>query len=57
MNPTIIRFPTAARFGEMAKPLPWYRLMWRRWFGHRRTHPTIKSVRYDRVRCDQRRVA
>jgi hypothetical protein len=58
MNPTIIRFPTVARLGEaMAKPLPWYRLMWRRWFGYRRKHLTIKSVRYDRARCDQRRVA
>lgn len=50
MNPTVIRFPTAARLGHMATPLPWYRLLWRRLFGHRRRHMTINSIRFDRAR-------
>jgi hypothetical protein len=49
MNPTIIRFPTSARFG-MATPLPWYRLLWRKLFGHRRKHLTVNSIRFDRAR-------
>jgi hypothetical protein len=34
----------------MATPLPWYRLLWRRWFGHKRKHKTVNSVRFDRAR-------
>ena len=47
---TIIRFPTSARLTGMATPLPWYRLLWRRLFGHRRTHITRNSLKFDRVR-------
>lgn len=51
MNPTIIRFPTAARLGEpMAKRCSWLQLKWRQWFGHKRKHMTINSVRFDRAR-------
>jgi hypothetical protein len=50
MAHTVIRFPTAARLGEMATPLPWYRLLWRKLFGHRRKHMTANSIRFDRVR-------
>lgn len=51
MNPTVIRFPTAARLvGPMAKRLPWYRLLWRKWFGYRRKTITRNSIRFDRAR-------
>lgn len=50
MNPTIIRFPTAARLDAMATPLPWYRLLWRKLFGHRRKHMTLNSIRFERAR-------
>lgn len=51
MNPTVIRFPTAAKLGiGMATPLPWYQLLWRKLFGHKRRHLTVNRVRFDRAR-------
>lgn len=50
MNPTIIRFPTAARLHGMATPLPWYRLLWRKLFGHRRKHLTVNSIKFANAR-------
>jgi hypothetical protein len=47
---TIIRFPTAARLGAMATPLPWYRRLLRKLFGHKRKHMTANSIRFDRAR-------
>lgn len=45
----VIRFPTTARFG-MATALPWYRLLWRKWFGHHRRTVGRNSIRFDRAR-------
>lgn len=48
MNPTIIRFPTAARLGAMATPVPWY-VRLKRWvFGHRRR--TWNNIKFSRER-------
>lgn len=50
MSYTIIRFPTAARMTGMATPLPWWRLLLRRWFGHRRKTWNRNSIKFDRIR-------
>lgn len=52
MNPRIIRFPTSVNLLGMATPLPWWRLVLRRLFGHRRR--TWNSVKFDRVRHGRR---
>lgn len=55
MNPRIIRFPTSARLDlGMATPLPWWRLVLRRLFGHRRRHITATSIKFDRIRRGRR---
>lgn len=46
----IIRFPTNANLIQpMATKLPWWKAMWRRYFGHKR-RANIAKLRIDRAR-------
>lgn len=50
MNPRIIRFPTSANLLSMATPLPWWRLVLRRLFGHHRRTLNRNTIKFDRIR-------
>jgi hypothetical protein len=49
MSYRIIRFPTSVNLG-MATPLPWWRLVLRRLFGHHRRTWNRNTIKFDRIR-------